>query len=125
MSAALKTHRTGWINTWLYISCGYNQGIPALSCNSWNNVFNFNNNYGFFRRWVSLLAKKTKWKHVFEHAFRIQSPGISAPTSGRQLISFLKSRTRRTTLVRTYTGWKTITARANNGFGQAFSQSAP
>ena len=56
LSAAMKNRKSAWINTWLYISCGPNQGKPALTCNPLNNNFNFNNNYGFFRVWVSLVA---------------------------------------------------------------------
>ena len=58
LSTAMKNrqHGSAWINTWLYISCGFNQGISALTCNSLNNNFNFNNNYGWFRVWVSLVA---------------------------------------------------------------------
>lgn len=54
MSTAVKSRKDGWINTWLYISCGPNQGVPALTCNSLNNFFNFNNRYGYFRRWDTI-----------------------------------------------------------------------
>ena len=56
LSAAMKQRKDAWINTYLYISCSYNQGYLALQCNSLNNHFNFNNNYGYFRVWVSLVV---------------------------------------------------------------------
>lgn len=48
MSAAVEIAKTGWINTWLYIGCGYNWGYGALTCNplGLNNVFNYGNNNG-------------------------------------------------------------------------------
>lgn len=42
-----------WINTYLYVGCGYNWGYSALSC--WNGKTGgimANNNYGFFSQWV-------------------------------------------------------------------------
>lgn len=59
LSTAMKNrkHGSAWINTWLYISCGPNQGVRALTCNPLNNNFNFNNNYGYFRVWVSIVAQ--------------------------------------------------------------------
>lgn len=47
-----------WINTYLYVGCGYNWGYYALNC--WNGQTGgimAQNNYGFFSRWVSTPRK--------------------------------------------------------------------
>lgn len=93
MSRAVEIGKTGWINTWVYIGCGYNWGVGALTCSQVNNWFNFGNIYGWLRYWVSLLARKTQWKHASDQPSRIQFTGISAPASGRNLMSNLKSLT--------------------------------
>lgn len=123
MSTAVKSRKDGWINTWLYISCGPNQGVPALTCNSLNNFFNFNNRYGYFRRWVSTFRNNVEYELSSDYTSRIRFTGISVQASGRHLISFLGSRIQRTILTRTYTTWKTTTTRVNVGFGQDSSQS--
>lgn len=54
MSAAIKARKDAWINTYLYVSCGFNQGIQDITCGPKTNYFNFNNDFGFFRRWDTI-----------------------------------------------------------------------
>lgn len=84
LSAAVKTRKTAWINTWLYISCDQDQGFPALRCSG--RPLSIVANEGFFRYWVSLLANKAQREQASDHVPRIPFTGIFVQVSGRHLI---------------------------------------
>ena len=78
-----------WINTYLYVGCGYNWGYYDLGC--WNGKTGgimAKNNYGFFRQWVIISRKihqtvlethtVTQGQHLLEYLSRLLcSTGLS------------------------------------------------
>lgn len=57
---AVTQGKSAFIDTYVYVGCNYDWSIWFIACIPGNDIFNFNNRYGWFWRWVRYALK---WLH--------------------------------------------------------------